>query len=164
LAMFISTELLSPVNSQSEFLDWKVVASWIETEGSISSTIVRRQREGYYPYVARQIHVVQVEREPLDALSDFLGRHGVYSFVRSIKPSHTAFRSEPYFRLEIYRTNDIDRVIAETSPYLLTNKAKSQIRKYHELRSATSQELRALLDATRESTENLHNEQGGPGA
>lgn len=127
------------------FVDWKVFAAWIETEGSIDSTVsfkLNPRTETYYAHVARAILIPQRERAPLVALQGFLKQHGIYSVIQDVMPSGTAFSKEPYFRLAIQRMDDIDRVIENMRGYLLTSKTLYRIEQYTHTRHMKSADLR----------------------
>ena len=127
---------------------WRTVAAWIETEGSIDSTINRQRRRAHgqlSPYVNRSIRIIQKDREPLDKLSRFLRSQGIRSSVHLVKPSKTSFRRKPYFRLDITGLKDMDHVIRRCSPYFIARKATQQVDRYWHYRHATAEELRREL-------------------
>jgi hypothetical protein len=130
-------------------ITWRTLAAWIETEGSIDSTINRqRHREGHKglsPYVNRSIRIAQKDREPLDKLSKFLRKQGISSSVHLMRPSKTSFRRTPYFRLDITGLESIDYVLMKCSPYFITKKAKRQVARYWRYRHATAEKLRRKL-------------------
>ncbi len=130
------------------FLNWMVLAAWIETEGSIDSTINRqrrRQNSKLSPYINRSIRIAQKDREPLDKLSEFLRSQGVGSSVHLMKPSNTSFRRTPYFRLDIIGLQNTDKVIARCTPYFITGKAIWQVDRYWRYRHANAEGLRREL-------------------
>ena len=142
-----SLSLISKVVSEPT-INWQTIADWIDTEGSIDSTINhqrRRKSGGLSPYINRSIMIIQKDREPLDKLAEFLVSQGVNISVRFMKPSRTSFRRTPYFRLAIYGLEKLDYVIAKASPYFITEKSRRQVRRYHRFRHATADELRLFL-------------------
>ncbi len=142
LAPLISDQTLEPI------INWQTIADWIDTEGSIDSTInhQRRRKKGLLsPYINRSIKIIQKDREPLDKLASFLALEGVKTSVRLMKPSRTSFRRTPYFRLTVCGLESLDYVIAKAAPYFLTEKSRRQVRRYMRFRHATADELRQLL-------------------
>jgi len=138
--------LLQPVSVlESGVVDWKVFTAWVETEGSIASTVdfkLNPRTGTYYARIVRAILISQNESAPLEALQLFLERQGVFSLIRLIKPSKTAFGKKPYYRLEIQRVEDIDKVVENIRDYLLTTKTRKQLEFYLRTRHMTSAELR----------------------
>lgn len=125
-----------------------ILAAWIETEGSIDSTINRQRRRRdskLSPYINRSIRIIQKYREPLDRLSEFLRSKGVGSSVHLMKPSSTSFGRTPYFRLDIVGLRNTDHVIARCTPYFITPKAIEQVDRYWRYRHARAEELRKEL-------------------
>ena len=139
-------------------VDWKVVAAWIETEGSIDATVdfkINPRTGNYWVRIVRAILIGQGERGPLGALQQFLISNEIYSYLRLIKPSKTALGKKPYWRLEIQRMEDIDNVLDNTKGYLLTEKAKKQMEFYLHTRHMNSEQLRAeFLQGWLESRKN----------
>src|SRR5713226_6524729 len=130
---------------ESDLVDWKVFAAWVETEGSIDSTVdfkLNPRTGTYYARIVRAVLISQSERAPLAALQLFLEKHGIFSSIRFIKPSRTAFSKRPYYRLEIQRVEDIDKVVESIRNYLLTQKTRKQVEFYLRTRHKTSTELR----------------------
>lgn len=126
-------------------VDWKVLAAWVETEGSINCTIdfkLNRRTGVYNPRVVRAILIPQGERAPLGSLQEFLLVNGVHSYLRLLKPSRSSFSQKPYYRLEIQRMEDIDRVVEHIRDYLLTDKGKNQLGFYLFTRHMNSAQLR----------------------
>ena len=77
----------------SQFVDWRTIAAWIETQGSIDSTINRRRGiRGLRPFINRSIRIMQKYREALDVLSIFLRTQNVKSTIRYVKPSKKIVR------------------------------------------------------------------------
>jgi len=103
---------------------------WLDTEDSLSSVITRMkksdrvgQRRDY------ELAVYQDEREVMEFLRDFLIKSGI---------SH----SYPYqnrrtgvWALKVYRIKDIERIIQEVEPYILTLKKRLQVQKFRRFRS-----------------------------
>ena len=140
---------VSPNHNQesSQFVDWRTIAAWIETEGSIDSTINRRRGiRGFRPFINRSIRIMQKYREALDVLSIFLRTQNVKSTIRYLKPSKKSFGTTPYFSLNILSVSDMDVVIANTVRFFITNKARRQVKRYTRFRHATAAELRAILE------------------
>ncbi len=138
--VFKSSTALKP-----NLVNWQVFTAWVETEGSLNATIDSKlnPRTGtYYVRIVRQILILQMEREPLAALHEFLLDHGIYSTIRIIKPSKSSFSKKSYFRLEIQRTEDIDKVVENIKDYLLTKKTMRQVEFYLRTRHMSATELR----------------------
>jgi hypothetical protein len=129
-----------------DIVDWKVFTAWVETEGSVDSTVVFRLNPNtgnYSPLVARAILIPQVEEAPLLALQRFLDTQRIYSKMQFIMPSKTSFSNRPYYRLAIQRLEDIDAVISKIKSFVITTKTTSQIDRYLHLRHMNASELRA---------------------
>jgi len=138
-----TTQLMASL--QESVVDWKVFAAWVETEGSINSTIDFDQnpRTGkYFVHIVRAILIPQSERAPLEALQLFLTRNEVYSKLRLLKPSKTSLTKNPYYRLEIERMEDIDKVVEHIKAYLITEKARNQVGFYLHVRHMTADQVR----------------------
>jgi hypothetical protein len=131
----------------SQFVDWRTIAAWIETQGSIDSTINRRRGiRGLRPFINRSIRIMQRYREALDVLSIFLRTQNVKSTIRYVKPSKKSFGRTPYFSLNILSVSDMDVVIANAFRFFITNKARRQVERYTRFRHATAAELRVILE------------------
>jgi hypothetical protein len=127
-------------------LNWMILAAWIETEGSIDSTINRHRRNPRRsPCMNRSIRVIQKDDIPLKKLSKFLENQGIKSSVHLMKPSASSLGRTPYFRLDILGLSDMDEVITQTTPYFITPKAIRQVDRYWRYRHATAEGLRAEL-------------------
>lgn len=145
-------ELANDYSEGAQFVDWRTIAAWIETEGSIDSTINRRRGvRGFTPYINRSIRIMQKYREALDALSNFLRTQNVKSTVRFVRPSKTSLGRTPYFSLNILSVADMDIVIESTTRFFITDKARRQVERYARFRHATATELRAILEMGRPS-------------
>jgi len=143
LGMYSRMEYESP---SEHIVDWKVFAAWVETEGSIDATITFKLHEPtgkYWVTVVRAVLIGQGEKPPLAALQSFLAANGIYSYLRLIRASKTALGKKPYWRLEVHRMEDIDRIIENIRSSLLTEKARNQVKFYLHVRHMTSDELRA---------------------
>ena len=132
--------------ASSVLVDWHIIAAWIETEGSIDSTINSRKRvKGLSPFINRSIRIMQKHREALDALSAFLRTQGVRSTIRHVKPSRSSYGRTPYFSLNIVSVKDMDVVIGNTAQFFITFKARRQVERFTRFRHATAVELRSIL-------------------
>ncbi len=161
----IASESLTAMNSS--FVDWRVVAAWIETEGSVDSTVTFRKNPttgAYYPTVARAILIPQKERTPLAAIQQFLEEHGVFSTIQHIVPSRTAYSQNPYFRLAIQRVDDLDIVIENVKGYLLTRKTSYQIEEFSRRRHMKAAQLRAEFLSDWLDSDRNRKRKGGKGS
>src|SRR2546422_242397 len=132
--------------ASSVLVDWHIIAAWIETEGSIDSTINSRKRvKGLSPFINRSIRIMQKHREALDALSTFLRTQGVRSTIRHVKPSRSSYGRTPYFSLNILSAKDMDVVIGNTAQFFITFKARRQVERFTRFRHSTAVELRSIL-------------------
>lgn len=98
--MYSRPSILEETRIYESVVDWKVFAAWVETEGSINTTVSFRlhaKTGKYWVQVARSILIPQSERTPLDALQRFLHQEGIYSKIRLMKPSKTALSQNLYY-------------------------------------------------------------------
>jgi len=103
---------------------------WLDTEGSLSSVITRMrkgdrmgQRRDY------ELAVYQDERGVMEFLRDFLIKSGISH------PYLYQNRRTGVWALKVYRIKDIDRIIQEVEPYLLTFKKRLQVEQLRRFRS-----------------------------
>jgi hypothetical protein len=124
----LTTSLLS--KSATQVLDWKMFGVWLDTEGSLSSVITRMrkgdrvgQRRDY------ELAVYQNERDVMEFLRDFLVKSGISN------PYLYQDQRTGVWALKVYRIKDIERIIQEVEPYILTLKKRLQVEKFRRLRS-----------------------------
>jgi hypothetical protein len=103
---------------------------WLDTEGSLSS-VITRMRKGDRVGRRRdyELAVYQNEREVMEFLRDFLIKSGVFH------PYLYQNRRTGVWALKVYRIKDIERIIQEVEPYLLTLKKRLQVEKFRRFRS-----------------------------
>lgn len=124
-------------------VDWKVFAAWLETEGTISSIIAKvKSRVGDWNTHKRdyELAVYQAEKRPLEILRDFLLRSGV-SDVRMFLDQRTGV-----WHLKLTRIRDIELVIRNVEPYLLTKNKKEQLEKFRRFRSERFKRIPRVID------------------
>ena len=113
-----------------QVVDWKLFGAWLDTEGSISSIITRMKKSNRTGLKrAHELAVYQDEKEVLELLRDFLIRSGI--------PRPYLYRNQKtgVWALKIYRPEDIERIIYNVEPFILTQKKKLQIEKFRRFRS-----------------------------
>ena len=115
-----------------EAIDWKLFGAWLDTEGNISS-VIRKMRKGDRVGRRRdyEIGIYQDEKEVMEYFADFLVKSGIS------KPYLYLDRRTGVWALKVYRIKDLERIIQECEPYLLTQKKHSQIEKFRRFRSDT---------------------------
>jgi len=106
---------------QSSCIDWKAMAAWMDTEGYLYTKEGRQRRY--------QLVIKQTEAAPLKAIQKFLREQGIdgAGLKWRTDPGYTA---EGVFELRIRRIRDIDRIILNTEPFLLTSIRKGQYERY----------------------------------
>ena len=114
----------------TQVLDWKMFGVWLDTEGSLSS-VITRMRKGNRVGQRRdyELAVYQDEREVMESLRDFLIKSGISH------PYIYQDRRTGVWALKVYRIKDIERIIQEVEPYLLTLKKRLQVEKFRRFRS-----------------------------
>lgn len=123
--------IASQLSLAREAVDWKMFGVWLDTEGSISS-VITRMRKGDRIGRRRdyEIGIYQDEKEVVKSLQGFLIKSGISSYLYEN-------RRTGVWALKVYRIKDIERIIQECEPYLLTQKKHSQIEKYKRFRNDT---------------------------
>jgi hypothetical protein len=98
--------------SESEKWDWKLVAAWVDTEGSFSTK----------PNTLRAT-ITQKERGPLEGIRSFLEKEGIRSKIIS-----TYKWDREYFNLITKGgMEDLATFVVNIEPYIRTNNKKEQI-------------------------------------
>jgi hypothetical protein len=134
----LTTSHLSRLATQ--VLDWKMFGVWLDTEGSLSS-VITRMRKGDRVGRRRdyELAVYQNERDVMEFLRDFLIRSGIFN------PYLYQKRRTGVWALKVYRIKDIERIIQEVEPYLLTLKKRLQVEKFRRFRS---EKYKRILEVT----------------
>jgi len=103
----------SPIRkSESERWDWKLVAAWVDTEGSFSTK----------PNTLRAT-IAQKERGPLEGIRSFLEKEGIRSKIISVYKW-----DREYFNLiTMGGMEDLATFVVNIEPYIRTNNKKEQI-------------------------------------
>ena len=124
----MTISLLSKLTTQ--VLDWKMSGVWLDTEGSLSSVITRmKKRDRVGQRRDDELAVYQDEREVMEFLRDFLIKSGI-SHPYLYQNQRTGV-----WALTVYRIKDIERIIQEVEPYILTLKKRLQVEKFRRSRS-----------------------------
>lgn len=113
-----------------EAVDWKLFGAWLDTEGNISS-VITRMRKGDRVSRRRdyELAIYQDEKEVMESLQGFLLKSGVS------RPYLYQDRRTGVWALKVYRIKDIERIIREVEPYLLTQKKRLQVEKFRQFRN-----------------------------
>jgi hypothetical protein len=107
----------------SELINWKVLATWIDAEGNLSTRERPRKNRDYC------LDVSQKEKAPLESLSSFLNLQGIKSRVVS-RPHET-------YSLQVTRVSDLDKIVSRTEPFIIREDKKLQFEKYKSRRKRT---------------------------
>ncbi len=101
------------------FIDWKIVAAWIDTEENISGSWCGGPRESrlFYPMIL----ITQQEVRPLLELRAFLNSHGIHSTVTNPKRPHGSTN------IEIIKMDSVRKVLLHIRPCLLTGKKRARV-------------------------------------
>ncbi len=102
----------------SRRIDWKVVAAWIDGEGNLNT----RERNPRGTDRAYCLDISQSERAPLEIIRSFLRRQGIQAKV--VRRPHESYS------LQMTSVSDIDRIVKETSPFLMTENKRLQYEEY----------------------------------
>jgi hypothetical protein len=113
----------SPAAALSEWIDWTIIATWIDAEGNLTT----RER----PWNNRDycLDVSQKERAPLESLRLFLHRQGIKAKV--------VRRPHEMYALQVGSVSDIDKIVSRTEPFILRDDKKLQFAKYKSRRTRT---------------------------
>lgn len=120
----------NPVHREaaSEWVDWKVLAAWIDAEGNLGTrnrarTRNRSENKSHRDYC---LSISQKERAPLENICSFLNREGINAKIFSgPKESHL---------IAIRTVSDLDRVVTKTEPFLMTDNKRLQYEEYRKRR------------------------------
>jgi hypothetical protein len=107
----------------SERIDWKVLATWIDAEGNLSTRERPHKNRDYC------LDVSQKEKAPLETLSSFLNRQGIKARVVS--------RPHEAYSLQVRRVSDLDKIVSRTEPFIIREDKKLQFEKYKSRRKRT---------------------------
>lgn len=107
----------------SEWKDWKVLATWIDAEGNLSTRERPAKNRDYC------LDVSQKEKAPLESLSSFLNLQGIKARVVS--------RPHEGYSLQVSRVSDIDKIVSRTEPFIIREDKKLQFEKYKNRRKRT---------------------------
>jgi hypothetical protein len=111
-------------------VDWGIFGAWLDTEGNISSTITKmRKNERVGLRRAHELAVYQDDKHALEVLRDFLIESGV------TRPYLYQDKRTGVWSLKIYRIKDIELVLLNVEPFLLTAKKRMQMEKFRLYRS-----------------------------
>ncbi len=102
----------------SRRVDWKVVAAWIDGEGSLNT----RERNPRGTDRAYCLGISQSEKAPLEIIRSFLRRQGIKA--KLARGPHASYS------LQVTSVSDIDRIVRETSPFLMTENKRLQYEEY----------------------------------
>ncbi len=114
----------------TQVLDRKMFGVWLDTEDSLSS-VITRMRKGNRVGQRRdnESAVRQNEREVMESLRDFLIKSGIPH------PHMYQDRRTGVWAFRVYRIKDIERIIQEVEPYLLTWKKRLQVEMFRRFQS-----------------------------
>ncbi|HEV2139330.1 MAG TPA: hypothetical protein VGR53_10870 [Nitrososphaerales archaeon] len=110
---------------QTKWIDWKVVAAWIDTEGYLYTREGRRRRY--------ELVISQSEPEPLTEIQRFLHEQGIrHCSVKWVNDSH--YTTGGTYVLKLKALEELDAVVAKTRPFLMVPIRKNQYQRYSERR------------------------------
>ncbi len=113
---------------QTKWIDWKVVAAWMDTEGYLYTKEGRRRRYG--------LAIRQSEPEPLKEIQAFLKDQGIkHCSVKWVIDSH--YTTGGVYELKLRALKELDTVVAKTRPFLMVPIRKNQYQRYRERRQET---------------------------
>lgn len=115
-------------------VDWKTLAAWLDTEGSIISRIVRRIRNRIRRSRAHGVSITQKDKRQLKILAEFLRRQGINPKMRCIAPVKG-------WELQVNRIVDIEKIIRRTEPDLITPKRLQQVARFKRMRAERYERL-----------------------
>lgn len=116
LVKFVQAEVKREVPSR--WIDWKVVAAWIDGEGNLT-TRERGPNKSHRDYC---LDISQKTRAPLEFIRSFLKCEGIKSkVIRRVNGSYS---------LQVTSVSDIDLVIKRTLPFIMTDNKKLQYDEY----------------------------------
>ena len=106
-------------------IEWKTVAAWMDTEGYLYTKEGRQRRY--------ELVIKQTEAEPLRAIQRFLREQGMDGCkVKWRVDSH--YTAGGIFELKVKSVRDLDRIISNTEPFLLTPTRRNQYERYRQRR------------------------------
>ncbi len=118
---------------QATWIDWKVVAAWMDTEGYLYTREGRRRRY--------ELGIRQSEPEPLRQIQRFFYDQGVkHCSVKWVIDSH--YTAGGIYELKLKALEELDTVVAKTKPFLLVPIRKNQYRRYGERRQEAPNKIR----------------------
>jgi len=106
---------------KSSQMSWKVVAAWMDTEGYLYTREGRQRRY--------EIPIRQTDAAPLQAIQRFLQEQGIDG-VKLEWRTDSRYTAEGVFELKVKRIRDIDRIVFNTEPFLLTSIRRGQYQRY----------------------------------
>jgi hypothetical protein len=110
-----------PTATHSEWIDWRVIATWIDAEGNLSTRERPRNKRDYC------LDVSQKERAPLENLCLFLHRQGIKSRV--------VRRPHEMYAIQVRSVSDIDKIVSRTEPFILREDKRLQFARYKSRRT-----------------------------
>jgi hypothetical protein len=119
------------IDLKSRFVDWRVFAAWLDTEGSVSSILAKNRTRNNRTLYKREheLTIYQADEAALETLRSFLREAGV-SATYMYKNQRTGV-----WALRLTRIRDIELVISEVEPFLITENKKRQIERFKRFRS-----------------------------
>ncbi len=114
--------------TRTEVMDWKMFGAWLDIEGNISS-VITRMRKGDRVGRMRdyEIAISRDEKEVME-FQRFLINSGISKSYLYLN------RKTGVWALKVYRIKEIERIIQEVEPFLLTQKKRAQIEKFRQFR------------------------------
>jgi hypothetical protein len=113
----------SPAAAHSEWIDWRVIATWIDGEGNLTT---RERPVNNRDYC---LDISQKERAPLETLRLFLHRQGIKAKV--------VRRPHEMYALQARSVSDIDKIVSRTEPFILRDDKRLQFARYKSRRTRT---------------------------
>lgn len=123
---------MNPIFSQmtTASVDWRTFGVWVDTEGHTSSVVARmKKNEKVGLRRDHELAIYQDEKEASETLADFLVRSGLS------KPYFYLDEKTGVWSLKVYRVEDIEGIIEEIEPFILTRKKRERIERFRRFRS-----------------------------
>lgn len=117
IVKFIESQLTT-TQDPAKWMDWRVVAAWIDGEGNLTT----RERGANNSHRDYCLDISQKERAPLESILSFLRSKGIKAKVVE--------RRHDTNSLQVTSVSDIDRVVKETLPFMMTDNKRMQYEEY----------------------------------
>jgi hypothetical protein len=113
----------SRTQNHSDWIDWKIVATWIDAEGNLNTRERSRNKRDY------RLDISQSDKAPLESLSSFLNREGIKAKVVN--------RPHESYSLHVTTVSDIDKIVSRTEPFIMREDKRLQFDRYRSRRTRT---------------------------